>query len=204
MIRHKDSHLDHGLTPAQVEYLLERFSERAAFFIETVELPEDLGVVWCGLHGPCMGDEPVTGDKVTWRARGSRPYWSRLVDRAPRTTRKVTVIAGPHDGQPCVLFTAFGGPSTPQEPGELVRQIAALMADPTTPGAVEKMEGLLAKHTASVAFWSEHALSHPHTRDEDCDEFLRADGTCTVCGVAHGEPCDACGGRGFHAAGCAA
>lgn len=46
--------------------------------------------------------------------------------------------------------------------------------------------------------------AYRHTRDADCAPFLRADGTCTVCGVAHGEPCDACGGRGFHAAGCAA
>lgn len=57
--------------------------------------------------------------------------------RAPRQVRTVTVIAGPHDGQPCVLFTAFGGPLAPQEPGD--------------PGCKDP--------DASRAFWAEHALS---------------------------------------------
>lgn len=210
MIRHKDSHLDHGLTPAQVEYLLERFAGRDAFFIETIELPPELGTVPCGLYGPTMGDEPVPD--ADWRScgycgacqfylsgalcsaktnanggayaywRGDRKYHSRVVDRPTRPTNKVTVIAGPHDGAPCVLFTAFGGPAAPQEPG-----------DPSCKDV-----------EASRAFWAEHALAYAHTRDADCAPFLRADGTCTVCGVAHGEPCGACGGRGFHVAGCTA
>lgn len=36
-----------------------------------------------------------------------------------------------------------------------------------------------------------------HHQDADCALTLKAD-TCTVCGVIHGEPCLACGGRGFH------
>ncbi len=39
-----------------------------------------------------------------------------------------------------------------------------------------------------------------HTKDEDCT--LDPTGTCTVCGVLHGTPCPACGGRGFHREGC--
>lgn len=148
MIRHKDSHLDHGLTPTQIEYILERFAGRDAFFIETVELPPELGTVPCGLYGPVMGDGPIADynvdDDTTWglglafyRARGTRAYESRLVRRPTRPTNKVTVIAGPHDSHPCVLVTAFGGPATPQEPG-----------DPSCKDV-----------EASKAFWSEHALA---------------------------------------------
>jgi hypothetical protein len=39
-----------------------------------------------------------------------------------------------------------------------------------------------------------------HTKDSDCT--LDADGSCIDCGVYHGEPCDVCGGRGFHVAEC--
>jgi hypothetical protein len=35
----KESHLDHGLTEAQVGWVAEKFADKAAFFIETVELP---------------------------------------------------------------------------------------------------------------------------------------------------------------------
>lgn len=43
---------------------------------------------------------------------------------------------------------------------------------------------------------------HEHTKDEDCVLSPGGDGTCDVCGVYHGHPCD-CGGRGFHKPGCA-
>lgn len=139
MQKHKDTHLDHGLLPQVVDYLMTRFADRAGFFIETIELPPDLGTVPCGLYGPAMGDAPVPSAEVVMRARPPREYTSRLVAMAPRPTRKVTVIAGPHDGLPCVLYTAFGGPLTPKEPN-----------DPTL--ADDKRE-------ESIAFWSEHALS---------------------------------------------
>lgn len=39
-----------------------------------------------------------------------------------------------------------------------------------------------------------------HTQDSDCqlDRF----GSCELCGVLHGDPCQACGGKGFHTAQC--
>lgn len=40
-----------------------------------------------------------------------------------------------------------------------------------------------------------------HTCDEDCAPYIDFDdiGTvCTVCHVMHGEPCQECGGRGYH------
>jgi hypothetical protein len=135
-----DSHLDHGLTDAQVAHISERFAERDGFFIETFELPETLGTVPCGLHGPLMGDDPVDDSEVTLEVRGERPCESRLCDREPRLVSTVTVIAGPHGDEPCVLYTAFGGPLAPREPG-----------DPTIPTDEER--------EASVAFWATHALS---------------------------------------------
>lgn len=131
-----ESHLDHGLSEAHVDFLLERFGDREAFFIESVELPESLAPLSCGLHGPAMGDEPVTEARMA--PRGDREYPSRLVDRAPRPTRTLTVIGGLHEGE-CVLFTAFGGPSTPREP-----------ADPTLPEE---------QRAEAEAFWADHALS---------------------------------------------
>lgn len=180
MIKHADSHVDHGLTEAQIAYLLQRFADRNAFFIETIELPLELGEAPCGLYGPTMGDPPVADHEVTRESRGTRTWTSRLVARPPRPTRKVTVIAGPHeepcttcrgnlahlvDREPdphpviaaslgpwvgcdhcdsqgvlkhaCVLYTAFGGPLTPQEPGD--------------PGCKDL--------EASWRFWREHALA---------------------------------------------
>lgn len=137
MIKHQDSHVDHGLSEPQIRYLLDRFADRTAFFLETIELPEDLGMAPCGLYGPIMGDPAVSDDEVENAVRGTRAWTSRLVDRPTRPTRKVTVIAGPHDGHACVLYTAFGGPATPQEPGD--------------PGCKDPV--------ASAAFWREHALA---------------------------------------------
>lgn len=108
-----------------------------AFFIETIELPPELGDVRCDLYGPAVGLPPVPESEVHYQMRSNRSYESRCILVAyPRTSRMVTVIAGPHDGEPCVLFTAYGGPIAPQEPG-----------DPTCRDV-----------EASRAFWSEHAL----------------------------------------------
>lgn len=139
LILHKDSHVDHNLTQAQVQFILDRFKDREGDFIESFDLPPELGEVPCGLFGPEMGDEPVPEEEVLYQSRGSRKHSSRLVRRPPRSTRLVTVIAGPHDGLPCVWYTAFGGPVTPKEPGDQ-------------------------SHTddsrdSSEAFWKQHALA---------------------------------------------
>ena len=168
---HEDSHLDHGLSTAQVDYLLRLFADRSEFFITTIELPEELGGVLCGLFGPIMGDEPVRQADVTHAPRGDRAYSSRLVERPMRPTNKVTVIAGPHKEHACVLYTAFGGPSAPQEPEDITRQIVEtnrlLDAEfERTPGysdatkaLQDKLEALSQKRHESVKFWTEHALA---------------------------------------------
>jgi hypothetical protein len=166
MLRHRDSHIDHGLSGAQVDYIMERFADRQSFFIETLTLPRDLGTVPCGLYGPLMGDSPIGEAEITYARRGDRAWDSRLVDLPPRQQHEVTVIAGPHeescwhcDGSggkgswkaripcgtcdhgkvkhACILYTAFGGPLTPQEPGD--------------PGCKDP--------EASAAFWRGHALA---------------------------------------------
>lgn len=170
MQRHPESHFDHGLTAAQVDHILTRFADRSAFFVETFDLPEDLGTVPCGLFGPLVGDAPVAEGDVTRAPRGTRPYASRLVDRTPRATRTVTVIAGPHDGHACIVYTAFGGPVTPQEPGDIRRQLEALektrggLADRSPEGAEHtaiyaQIVALRAKRDAADLFWADHALA---------------------------------------------
>jgi hypothetical protein len=162
MIQHRASHVDHDLTEAQLRYLLGHFADRDAFFLETIELPEDLGTVPCALYGPSMGDPPIDETQVSYGRRGARAWPSRLVERAPRQTRRVTVIAGPHEElcpschghelghsppcdmcdagkitHACVLYTAFGGPAAPQEADD------PTCKDPAT----------------SATFWHEHALA---------------------------------------------
>ena len=147
---HAKSHVDHGLSPAQIDYLLERFKDRAEFFIETIDLPPELGKVRCDLFGPLVGDEPIPESEVFYARRGTREWSSRLMEVAyPRTTSKVTVIAGPLDEREldcgdqvhaCVLYTAYGGPNAPQEPGD------PKCKDPA----------------ASRDFWAKHAIGVPN------------------------------------------
>jgi hypothetical protein len=145
-----DSHRDHGLTDGQFTHLLERLRHHDGPFVETVELPEDLGTVLCGLHGPVIGDPPVPESEVVYSPRGKRPYASRLVSRPGRRTRLVTVVGGPYEGKPCVLFTMYGGPPAAREPG-----------DPNCPAALRP---------EAVAFWAVHALSTPDMLDVESNE----------------------------------
>jgi hypothetical protein len=136
------SHVDHGLTPEQLAYVLERVGEVAEsgrVTIETVTLREDLGFVDCALYGPIVGDEPIAEERVIYERRGARPGESRLLWAPKRLTRQVTAIVGPHGDHSRVLYTAFGGPLTPREPW-----------DPTLDELARD---------ESVAFWREHALA---------------------------------------------
>lgn len=136
----KDSHLDHGLTPAHIEWLVSRYKDKNEFFIETVDLPDELSTLECGLYGPAMGDVPVPEEQVFYGVRGTRKCASRLVKQRKRATRKLTIVAGPHEDRPCVLYTSYGGPNAPREPG-----------DPD----IKNWEQLL----EARAFWKEHALA---------------------------------------------
>ena len=134
--KHAESHLDHNLSEEVITYILDKFQDRDSFFIESLDLPAELGQVPCALYGPIMGDEAVTEDEVEYVTRGDRPYKSRMVRRPSRPTSKVTVIAGPHGVARCIFYTAFGGPLAEKECG-----------DPS------------ADAEKSKDFWSTHALA---------------------------------------------
>ena len=137
------SHLDHGLTPAHLEWLLALFHDRRSFFLETIPIPPELPPVTCALYGPVTGDEPVGEGEVRYVVRGTRSCASRilLAETMPsRETRLLTVIAGPSSDAPCILYTAYGGPAAPREPGDL------------TLSSWEAIE-------ESRAFWAVHALT---------------------------------------------
>lgn len=153
---HRDSHTDHALTPAQLSYVLERFGDHQTPIKTTVEMPEDLGTAPCALYGPTVGDAAISETEVTHANRGSRAWTSRLVDRPARGSRMLTVIAGPHDGEPCVLYTVFGGPLAPREPGEVTRDLERAIASGAGIVAIERLRTELGE---SEAFWSEHALA---------------------------------------------
>jgi hypothetical protein len=133
------SHVDHALTQEHLDFLLTRYADRDGSFIDTVELPAHLGPLPCGIHGPIMGDEPVGDDECQLAPRGTRTNLSRLCGREPRLVRQMTVIAGPHAGEACVLYTSYGGPLAPKEP-----------TDPTLKDS---------ERQASEDFWKVHALS---------------------------------------------
>lgn len=135
----QESHVDHALSQGVLDYIIERYKDRDGFFIDTFTLPPELGEVPCGLHGPATGDSPVPDSECVMEVRGERGWPSRLCDRPIRNTTTLTVIAGPHEDEPCVLYTAFGGPLAPKEPGD------------TSLSDEQRIE--------SVAFWKDHALS---------------------------------------------
>ena len=141
------SHLDHNLNPNHLEWLLATFVDRTSFFIETVTIPLGLDPIPCGLYGPAVGDPPVPEQDVYYLVRGHRSCASRVLRRPakPRPSRLLTVIAGETMDGPCVLYTAYGGPSAPREPGDLTLSLWSSIEE-------------------SRAFWADHALAHepPH------------------------------------------
>jgi hypothetical protein len=141
------SHLDHALTMQHLRFILATFGNRDGFFAETVAMPPELPPLPCGLRGPAVGGDPVPDAHVQMVCRPGRTYPSRVILPAfmPEhiwnlESRVLTVIAGPVGDLPCVLFTAYGGPLAPREPG-----------DPSLPED---------QREASIEFWKTHALAH--------------------------------------------
>lgn len=83
--------------------------------------------------------KPHFDGAITRGKRGARSWESRLINAPMRPSRKVFVVAGPHEEHACILYTAYAGPEAPPEPGSLT---------PEHP-----------KYAASVEFWKVHALS---------------------------------------------
>lgn len=141
MIITPESHLDHGLTPAHIALIMDRFGPLDFAFTETMWLPEHLPDVPCALYGPCVGDDAVPESEVFYQIRGSRAWSSRMVRRPLRGVRLLSVIAGPSGDVPSILYTAFGGPVAPREPGDPDCQSDHII------------------HHASVQFWKRHAIA---------------------------------------------
>ena len=144
--KHKDSHTDH-VSAAHLEWALSQNPEdhvEGPFYVFTVEMPEELEALPCGLYGPLVGDDAISDDDVTYFVRKGRKWASRLVDLPMRDSRLMTIIAGPHPKDPdagVILHTVYGGPVAPQETGDIY------MPDE--------------KRQASIQFWNGdgHALS---------------------------------------------
>lgn len=143
LIVHKDSHIHADLTEAHVKWALNKFKDQPTFFKTTVEMPKSLPALDNALYGPAAGDPPVAEADVVYIHRPggkSRLGKSRMVRRPMRKTRAITVIAGPHDGHPMVVYAMHGGYAAEREPFD---------EDISSP----------AQQTAANAFWAEHALA---------------------------------------------
>lgn len=141
LIIHPESHLDHNLKLAHIQFILKNFKDRSEFFKEEVDLKEaELPYLESALWGPLAGDDPVEESAVYYEHRGEREGKSRMIARDTRPWPTMVVIAGPHDGHDCVLFTAYGGPiGAPKEPWDC------------EPGSEEE--------ASAKEFWSQHALA---------------------------------------------
>lgn len=151
IVIHADTHLDHidGLSPGDKRTFLAWLAER----IKDARTSDDVTIhtfhgspfeISSDLRGPATGGEPVADDSVEHRVRNGRAYASRLLRMTAATmqgvsTRTVTAVVGPHKGEPHVLYTVYGGPKAPREPG-----------DPNIASWEELCE--------SRTFWSKHAL----------------------------------------------
>ena len=134
-----ESHVDHGVPQSVVDWV-QKTKISPGFFVATLELPEHFESLPCALRGPRVGDEPIAEADVSYVVRPGRVCASRLTALPPTTSRQVTVIAGPSGDEPCVLYTIYGGPCAPREPGDL---------------GLAGMEAIL----ESREFWSKHALA---------------------------------------------
>jgi hypothetical protein len=131
-------HADHNIMVDQMVYIQQQLiGQDLGFFIKEIALPEGLGWVPNAMHGPCMGDEPITDDEVTLQFRGDRAWTDRLTTRPPRPCRYVQAIGMNNGDEGFVLFTVYGGPLAPQNPND------PYCADPES----------------ARAFWATHALS---------------------------------------------
>ena len=129
----------HGLSEDVIEFLLRRLGDASSDGVTTQTLGLPGGhTLPCYLYGPAMGDDPITDREVVLARRGDRTWSSRTVGASPRDISVATVVVGPHEGKR-VLYTVYGGPAAPREPG-----------DPDLPEA---------ERAASEAFWSTHALT---------------------------------------------
>ena len=97
MKKHAESHMDHGFTQAQWDFIFAKYADKTEPFRDTFELPAYLGTVSSELYGPSVGDSPIAEDDVFYARRGVRPWKSRLTMLPHRPTRFIRVIARTHE-----------------------------------------------------------------------------------------------------------
>ena len=76
-------HADHGLTAAQRAWAIAIAHKHTTFFIETVALPVHLPDLISDLHGPLMGDAPISEDEVHYAIRKGRKVLHASVNEHP-------------------------------------------------------------------------------------------------------------------------
>jgi len=139
-------HKDHGISDAQFDHIFQAISAkrraRSRFLLVKVTIPAELGSVPCGLHGPAMGDDPISDSEVEYLVRGNdddpRTWADRMCSRPTRPVNYVQAIGMVSKaGDACTLFTVYGGPLSPQNPDDPNNN------DPQ----------------AAREFWAQHALS---------------------------------------------
>jgi hypothetical protein len=150
----KESHLDHGVPDNIISWVLEKHADVSEFIKTTVTICPGLGEADNALYGPICGDQPIPEDQVTYSRRSSGRKWeSRLIDKPLRKSNKITLIAGPVEGQDdIVVYTIHGGPIAAEEIGDL----QAKLKNSESPS--EKIL-LRERLDESKMFWKKHALS---------------------------------------------
>ena len=136
------TNIEGGLTFAQIQHVKELYKDREEEFIETITMPINLGLVYCCLHGPLVGELPVREDEVVYKELSkSAGGMSRLCTRPPTDSAMITVLAGKDGKGRCICSKLYGGPKRPPEPFE-----PCVQGDP-------RLED------ESRVFWAQHALS---------------------------------------------
>jgi len=130
-------HADHGISDALLLSALKRLNLGEGFFARTLELESPL--VMSALYGPDAGDPPVPDEEVDLCKRTEDRPPSRMVDWPKRPSNKLSII-GTVAADGATIFTAYGGPLAPREPGDV-----SMTTDE------ERAE--------SAAFWATHALA---------------------------------------------
>lgn len=148
---HAASHLDHFpasdrptvLALAQAQWIAYREGARAFTPLPPLVISWETELSYaCDLLGPSTGQAEVLELSAFYGVRPGRRWASRFVRAEPVATNVLTMVVGPHDGHPWVLYTLYAGPAAPREPGDLSLR------------TMEEIE-------ASRAFWAVHALAQP-------------------------------------------
>jgi hypothetical protein len=128
-----ESHVDHNIPADLLQWALGEIKAKVAageykpelvgLVKITLDFPGTFAPVPCGLVGPITNYPPVPESDVCYLQRNRRKCVSRMIgnDSTLHTSfapgvRTLSVIAGPDNGKPWVLYTAFGGPIAPGSP----------------------------------------------------------------------------------------